>query len=156
LIAAEPSKRGITIINNGTSAFGAILDIEFARQNLTFKNLILHGNGSLTTQGNSIVQMSNNYSSATFLAGVVDTGANHHIIVDNCEMGNANTGIFDVGTTPLFDQNTAAFFDRRNHDDRFTRNNIGSAAYPIGSLGVKFGNEDGLYIGHNEINNIIN
>ncbi|MEI8135254.1 MAG: T9SS type A sorting domain-containing protein [bacterium] len=152
LLTPEPAKRGITFINNSSAL--NLFDIEFGRTNLTFKNLIIRSNGNLNNSGSVAISMPNVYTSSSYLAGVVDTAANQNITIDNCEIGNANTGILDVGTTPLFDQNLAVFLDKRNVGNRFTRNTIGTALSPIGSIGIKFGNELGLYIGHNEISNI--
>jgi len=154
LVTPEPAKRGITMINN--SGANVLLDVEFGRTNLTFKNLRLVNNGNTSGIGSNVISITNGYSASTYLSGVVDTSIDHDITIDNNEIGNGNIGILDIGTTPLFDQNQAIFFDKRNYNNRFTRNTIGTASNPIGSIGIKLGNEDGIYVGHNEISWIMN
>ncbi|MDP4236090.1 MAG: hypothetical protein Q8919_06555, partial [Bacteroidota bacterium] len=150
LAIPEPAKRGITIVNNSTSP-GVVFEIEFGRHDLSFRNLKLRNNGNLTSPLSMVVRLANIYTQQSFLSGVIDTSSEYNITIDNNEIGNANTAISDIGTVPLFDINQALFFDRRNHDNRITRNTIGTSVFPIGGIGVNVGNEDGLYLGHNEI-----
>ncbi len=149
-IVAEPTRRNIKIINSST-AIGAVFAMEYGRNNLAFKNLNIIGNGNLTNVGSHGIRITNLYNTTSFLSGITDTSDNHHITVDNCFVGNANTGIYDIGTVPLFDIGKAFYLDRRNNNNRMTRNTIGSVASPIGAIGILTGNEDGLVIDRNEI-----
>ena len=147
---AEPNKRGITIVNQSTTP-GGIFNMQYGRHDLVFKNLRLINNGNLTTSGSNVISMINNYTFQSFVTGVNDTAPEWNITIDNNEIGNANIGVWDVGTIPLFDINQAIFLDKRNYNNRITRNNIGSSANPIGAVAIHVGNEHGAYIGHNEI-----
>lgn len=149
-IVAEPTRRNITIINNST-AVGAVFGMEYGRSNLVFKNLNIINNGNLTSAGSNAIRMTNLYNTTSFLSGITDTSSNTNITIDNCFIGNANTGIYDVGTVPLFDIGKAFYLDRRNNNNRITRNTIGSSVNPIGAVGILTGNEDGLVIDRNEI-----
>ena len=150
LLTPEPAKRGITIINQSTVP-GSIFDMEYGRHDLRFKNLRLVNNGNLTNANSHVINMVNIYTFNSFVTGVNDTASQNFITFDNNEIGNANIGIWDVGSIPLFDINQAVFFPKRNHDNRITRNTIGTQANPIGAVGIHLGNEDGTYVGHNEI-----
>ena len=150
LPVAEPAKRGITIINNSSTP-GSIFDMELGRHDLKLKNLRLINNGNLTNSASRAINMANVYNFQTFLTGVADTSPLYNITIDNNEIGNTNIGISDIGTIPLFDINQAVFFDKRNNHNMITRNTIGTQSNRIGSIGVQLGNEDGLYLGHNEI-----
>jgi len=153
LLTPEPAKRGITIINNSTTV-GTVFDFEYGRHDITLKNLRVKSNGNLTTAGSNAISLTNVYNNASFLIGIFDTATNNHITIDNNEIGNANIGINDIGTVPLFDINQAIFFDKRNSNNRITRNTVGTATWPIGNTGIAIGNEDGLYAGHNEVSNV--
>ncbi len=150
LLSAEPVKRGITVINQSTTP-GSIINIAYGRHDLTFKNMTLRNNANLSAVSSQVIHMENIYTFTSFLQGIMDTATNNHITIDNNEIGNANVGISDIGTIPLFDINQAVFFDKRNNNNRITRNTIGSQAFPIGGIGANIGNEDGLYLGHNEV-----
>ena len=151
LVTPEPVKRGITIISNSTSPVGSVFNFQYGRHDITLKNLKIRNNGNLTNSLSSAIHLENIYTQISFVQGVRDTATNNNITIDNNEITNANTGISDIGTVPLFDINQALFFDRRNNNNRITRNTVGTQAWPIGGIGVVVGNEDGLYLGHNEI-----
>ncbi|MEP7234967.1 MAG: T9SS type A sorting domain-containing protein, partial [Ignavibacteriota bacterium] len=150
LATPEPAKRGIKIINQSTTV-GSIFNMQFGRHDLVLKNMVLVNNGNLTNASSRAISMQNLYNLQSFLQGVIDSSAMFNINIDNNEIGNANIGIADIGTVPLFDINVATYLDKRNHDNRITRNTIGSATNTIGSAGIVIGNEDGAYVGHNEI-----
>jgi len=151
LVTAEPVKRGITIINNTSVVGSSVFNMAYGRHDLTLKNLKIHNNGNTTNTNSQAIHMENIYTQQSFLTGIQDTSPEYNITIDNNEIGNANIAISDIGTIPLFDINQAIFFDKRNHNNRITRNTIGTQAFPIGGIGVQVGNEDGLYLGHNEI-----
>lgn len=152
VINPEPGKRAITIINQSTFGGGSIFNLQHGRHHLTFKNMNLVGNGNLSNNRSTVFQMSNVYDFTSFtLDRVIDTAANHYITIENNGIGNAGIGIRDVGTIPLFNIGKAVFEDRRNNNNKFIRNTIGSQARPIGLVGVNFLNEDGLKIERNEI-----
>jgi hypothetical protein len=151
LVTAEPVKRGITIINNSTFAGGSVIGMSYGRHDLMFKNLKIRNNGNTANGNSQAIHMENIYTQQSFLNGIHDTSAEYNITIDNNEISNAGIGISDVGTIPLFDINQAIFFDKRNHNNRITRNTVGTQAFPLGGIGIQVGNEDGLYLGHNEI-----
>ena len=152
-IGAEPAKRAITI-NNYSVSPGTIVNMQWGRHHMTFKNLKLRGNS--TNSFSSIIKTANVYDDFSFLLNQVrDTAANQYITIDNNEMGNAGTAIRDIGTIPLFNIGKAEFENRRNNNNRITRNTIGTASSPIGQFGILFSNEDGLLIQRNEISNIV-
>lgn len=147
----EPIKRGITIINNSTFIGASVFNMENGRHDITLKNLKIRNNGNASNPNSQAIRIANIYDNNSFLNLVLDTSPIFNITIDNNEITNAGIGISDIGTIPLFDLNQAVFFDKRNHDNRITRNTIGTQAFPLGSLGLQIGNEDGLYVGHNEI-----
>ncbi len=151
LLTSEPVKRGISIINNSTFVGGSVINMAYGRHDLAFMNLKIRNNGNLTNTNSSAIHMENIYTQQSFSFGIRDTAPNYKITIDNNEITNANIGISDIGTVPLFDISQATFFDKRNFKNRITRNMIGTQAWPIGGLGIYLGNEDGLYLGHNEI-----
>jgi hypothetical protein len=154
-LVSEPGKRGITVINQSTTP-GSIFNLQHGRQNMVFKNMKLRGNGNLQNQNSSIFRTQNVYDNTSFLINrVTDTAANAFITIDNNEMGNAAIGVSDVGTIPLFNIGKADFEDRRNNNNRITRNTIGSTSFQIGLYGVLFQNEDGLLVQRNEISNVV-
>ncbi|MBS1903769.1 MAG: T9SS type A sorting domain-containing protein [Bacteroidetes bacterium] len=153
-LTAEPGKRGITFVNQSTTP-GSIFRISHGRSYLTFKNLNLVNNGSLNNNQSRAISIANVYDFNSYNFGrVFDTSEIHHITVDNCFIGNANVAISDSGTVPLFDVTKAFYQDRRNHDNVFSRNTIGSASNPIGAVGIQLTNEDGALVLRNEISNI--
>lgn len=150
----EPVKRGITIINNSTFVGSSVFNMEFGRHHLVLKNLNIRNNGNITNANSIGIRIANIFNLQSFLTGVRDTVPINNITIENNLIENAGIGISDIGTIPLFDLNQAIFFDKRNFANRIVRNNIGSQAFPIGTIGVQVGNEDGLYLGHNEISSI--
>ena len=151
LALPESVKRGITIINNSTFVGASVANMEFGRHDVALKNLNIRNNGNITNAASSGIRIANIFNLQSFLNGVRDTIPNNNITIENNLIENASIGISDIGTVPLFDLNQATFFDKRNFKNRIVRNNIGSQAFPIGTIGVQVGNEDGLYLGHNEI-----
>jgi hypothetical protein len=147
---AEPSKRGITIVNQ-SSGIGSTFLFDFGRSNITLKNLKIWHNGNRNNTNSRAIQIRNTYDLQSFNAGVNDTQAHRFITIDNNEIGNATFGIWDFGTIPLFNIGKAVFEDRRNNNNVISRNTIGTQAYPIGNFGIYFSNEDGLRIERNDI-----
>jgi hypothetical protein len=100
--------------------------------------------------------MQNNGYGNSFIFGpngpwFIDSAANQYIKIDNNEMGNAAYGIYDVGSIPRFIIGPAEFNSYRNHHNVFSRNDIGSQTYPIGTAGILFTNDDGLRVERNHI-----
>lgn len=154
-LVSEPGKRAITINNQSTTP-GSIFNLQHGRQNMVFKNMKLRGNGNLQNQNSSVFRTQNVYDNTSFLLNrVTDTAANAFITIENNEIGNAAIGISDVGTIPLFNIGKADFENRRNNNNRITRNTIGTTTNPIGLYGVLFQNEDGLLVQRNEISNVV-
>jgi hypothetical protein len=122
---------------------------------MTFKNLKIIGRGMLTNDSSSVIRLFNERSLQTFtLNRITDTMPNHHITVENTELGNARYGIYDRGLAPLFSVGPAKFFDRRNYSNTFARNTIGSSAWALGRAGIAYDNEQDLLISMNEIQNV--
>jgi hypothetical protein len=158
-VLPEPSKRAITIVNNSTTP-GAIFAMDMGRKNLTFRNLKLRNNGNLNNANSRVFDMQNNgYSNPALFSPngpwYRDSSANQYITITNNEIGNASYGIYDVGSVPRFIIGPAEFNNYRNHHNVFSRNDIGSQSYPIGTAGILFTNEDGLRIERNHISWVV-
>jgi hypothetical protein len=154
-VTAEPGKRGMTIVNTSSSP-GSVFRMAHGRTFLTFKNLNIINNGNYTSGLSTAIDMQNLYdNNSYFLFQIKDTSAQHDIVIDNCFIGNANIGISDSGTFPMFDIGKAIYQNVRNFNNRFSRNTIGSATYPIGAMGIFINNEDGLQVTRNEISNVV-
>jgi hypothetical protein len=152
-LVAEPTKRGITIVDSTTQA-GAIFAFEWATHDVNVRNLRMIGNGMFTNELSAGVRMYMEPNQISYLNGVRDTTPLHHITVENCEIGNVRYGIADHGSHTQFSLGQSRFLPWNNHDNLFTRNNIGTSQYPIGQSGVKINNEDNTTISHNEITNV--
>jgi hypothetical protein len=99
----DPSKRGITIVDSSSNA-GSTFAIEHGfANNMTFKNLKVIGRGMLTNDSSSVFRLYNERSLQTFVLNrITDTMPNHHITIENNEIGNARYGIYSRGLAPLF------------------------------------------------------
>ncbi|HET6512577.1 MAG TPA: hypothetical protein VFH43_10330, partial [Candidatus Kapabacteria bacterium] len=99
----DPLKRGITIVDSSSVA-GSTFAIEHGfANNLTFKNLNVIGRGNLNSDSSSVFRLYNERSLATFSEfRITDTMPNHHIVIENNQLGNARYGIWDRGLQPLF------------------------------------------------------
>jgi hypothetical protein len=142
-------------VNNSTTP-GAIFGMNMGRKHLTFRNLKLRNNGNLSNGNSRVFDMRNDgYDDPNIfpINGPLfrDSAANQYITITNNEMGNAAYGIYDVGGVPRFIIGPAEFDNYRNHSNVFSRNDIGSQSYPIGTAGILFTNEDGLRIERNHI-----
>ena len=159
LVVPEPAKRGMTITSAETNN-GAVFGIEEGACNITLKDLIIHGNGSLSqTVGFASdscmgIRIFNGHSQFVFASGVHDTVAMHEDNINNCEIGNAKYGIYDHGFHDAFDPQQGVYRSWKNYDNTFTRNTIGTTANPISYAGIQFNGENGLVISHNVITNI--
>src|SRR6185312_13454282 len=159
-VLAEPTKRGITIVDSLTKP-GAVFAMEYGPNHINLRNLILIGNGNMTNpatnqpmyfnDSDAVVRLYDNFDQSTYIRGYRDTVALNHIILDNCQLGNARYGIWDKGVHPLFDLGIANFLDRRNDSNAFTRNTIGTQAWPLGTGGIAYDDEQQTLIAHNEI-----
>lgn len=152
-ITGEPNKRGITIVNNETNA-GAVFGIEEGASNITLKDLVMHGNGMSGNDSCSVVRIFNEHNLSIYSSFVHDTVGMNHLVVNNCELGNAKYGIYDHGYHDAFDPIKGVYVSWRNHDNMITRNTIGTVANPLSYAGIQFNNEDRLVVSHNEISNI--
>jgi len=152
-LTAEPNKRGITIVDNETAP-GPIMDIEEGASHLTFKDLVLHGSGFFADDSSAVIRIYNDQNRTIFIQGVFDTVPINHIMVNNCELGNAKYGLFDHGLHDMFNQFSGQFIVWRNNSNTFTRNTIGTASNPLSYAGIQFSNEQDLTISHNEITNV--
>ncbi len=160
-IVAEPAKRQLTIVDS-ESAAGPVFGIEWGAHSITMKDLILHGNGNITESGapifsndsSSVIRMYNEHNLLIYAQGVHDTVEINHIVVNNCELGNAKYGIYDHGLHDQYNAQTGKWQVWRNHDNVFTRNTIGTATNPLSYAGIQFNSETGIVISHNEVSNI--
>ena len=152
-LTPEPAKRGITIVNNETAA-GPVFDIEEGASHITLKDMILHGSGFFADDSSSVVRIYNEQNQTIFLQAVHDTVPINHIMVNNCELGNAKYGLYDHGLHDMFNLGEEHFIVWRNTTNMFTRNTIGTAADPLSYAGIQFSNEQDLTVSHNEITNV--
>jgi|GEM_PF-3210416 len=152
-LTAEPTKRGITIVDNETSA-GPVFDIEQGASNITLKDLIIHGNGNYGNDSSAAIRIYNDQNQTVFLQAVHDTVPINHIMVNNCELGKAKYGLFDHGLHDMFNLGEEKFIVWRNNSNTFTRNTIGTSTNPLSYAGIHISNEQDLTVSHNEISNI--
>ncbi len=152
-LMAEPAKRGLTIVDNETNA-GSIFDIEQGSSHLTMKDLILHGNGNFTSDSSSAIRIYNQQNRSIYLQLVHDTIPINHIVVNNCELGNAKYGLYDHGLHDMFNLGSEQYIVWRNNSNTFTRNTIGTSSDPLSFAGISFTNEQDLTVSHNEITNV--
>ena len=152
-LTAEPTKRGITIVDNETSP-GPVFDIEQGASHLTLKDLVLHGAGNFANDSSAVVRINNVQNMTVYLQAVHDTVPINHVVVNNCELGNAKYGLYDHGLHDMFNLGAEKFIVWRNNSNVITRNTIGTAADPLSYAGIQFNNEQDLTISHNEITNV--
>ncbi|HEX5317338.1 MAG TPA: hypothetical protein VFX22_11880, partial [Candidatus Kapabacteria bacterium] len=152
-LTAEPAKRGIAIVDHETTP-GPIMDINEGASHLTFKDLILHGSGFFADDSSAVIRIYNEQNRTTFLHGIFDTVPINHIMVNNCELGNAKYGLFDHGLHDQFNQFEGQFIVWRNTANTVTRNTIGTASNPLSYAGIQINNEQDMTISHNEITNV--
>ncbi|MHB8391925.1 MAG: T9SS type A sorting domain-containing protein, partial [Acidobacteriaceae bacterium] len=152
-VTPEPNKRGITIVDNETSP-GPVFNITEGASHLTLKDLVLHGNGNFANDSSAVIRIDNEQNQTIYLQAVRDTVPINHVVINNCELGNAKYGIWDQGLHDMFSIGQEKFIVWRNTTNTFTRNTIGTADNPLSYAGIQFTNEQDMTISHNEISNV--